>query len=75
MQDAHPEQYASALRMMRTLRFSPEFMTAIYQVGLLYKLLIARDLMHAARHRPASTLRCATRISSVTVVIRNSRSP
>ncbi len=59
MQDAHPEQFASALRMMRALRSAPEFMTALYQVEPLYKLLGAQGL--DARRTPQTRVDAAMR--------------
>lgn len=44
IQDAHPEHFARAFSMMRALRSAPDFVTVLYQVGPLYKLLGARGL-------------------------------
>lgn len=52
MQDAHPQQLASAFSMMRALRSAPEFATLLYQVEPLYQLLGARGL---DAHRAAQT--------------------
>lgn len=44
MQDAHPDQFPSAVSMMRALRSAPEFATLLYQVAPLYELLDTRGL-------------------------------